>query len=183
MELFEEFIQEKVLSIGINPEHEKYREKHREEIHHILKHSYKDIGGYGGKGHGSKEEHEDIHKDISNLHIKATKREGKITSVNLYKPQHGRKSVGSGTDGSPEGKRDFLHNKKEDHHQKRAWGEVSGKVEHLTKKLGFPIVKAKHAEKLLGKKVTPHEDGEHYDRDIGGHQHTKVIVGHPKLKD
>ena len=180
MLLFEDFIEERVLSIGLNKAHEPHREKHRGEIHDILHKSYASIGGYGGHGSGTKEESDSIHHDISHSHIKATKRDGKLTTVNLYKDQHGRKSIASGTDGSEAGKKDFLNNKKEDHSQKRAWGEVSGKVEHLSKKLGFPVVHPKHAGKLLGKDVKPHEDGVHYTRKIGGHDHEKVIVGHPK---
>lgn len=44
---FKSFITEKVLSIGLNPEHEKFRTNHRDQIHSIIHKSYKDIGGYG----------------------------------------------------------------------------------------------------------------------------------------
>lgn len=177
---FNQFIIEKVLSIGLNPKHEKFREAHRQEFHDMLHHAYKPIGGYAGAGSGTKEESDAIHADISQHIIKATKRHGKITSVNIYKKMHGRKSVASATDGTPEGKRDFLKNKLEDHEQKRAWGEVSGKVEHLTKKLGVPMIKSKRAAKLIGKDVEHTEDGYHYKRKIGNEIHTKVAVGHPK---
>ena len=39
---------EKVLSIGLNPNHEKYREHHRGEMHDMIRKSYSKIGGYGG---------------------------------------------------------------------------------------------------------------------------------------
>ena len=180
MREFKQFITERVLSIGINPEHEKHREKHRKEIHNIIHHAYKDIGGYAGHTSGSKEESNAIHHDITHSVIKATTRDGKVSAVNLYKKQHGRKSIASGTNGTEQGKKDFLKTKIEDLEQKRAWGEVSGKVEKLHHKIGTPIIPAKHAEKILGKKVEPHKDSEHYDREIGGHKHTKIMVGHPK---
>lgn len=173
-------LNEHVLNIGFNPAHEKYREQHRNEIHGIIHKSYKDIGGYGGLGSGSAAEHEAIHKDISDTKIKATKRAGRITSVNFYKDQHGRKSVASGTDGTTQGKLDFLRNKSDDMKQKRAWGEVSGKPEHLMRKMGAPVIPAHKMGKLTGKAVEPHEDGEHYSRDIGGHKHTKIAFGYPK---
>ena len=178
--LQEEFLLERVLSIGINPSHEKFREQHRKEIHDILHKSYAKIGGYGGRTSGSKEESDEIHKDITNSAIKAVRRNGKITAVNLYRKQHGRKSIGSGTDGSEQGKKDWKKTKIEDHEQKRAWGEVSGAAEHLQKKMGVPVIPSNRAGKLLNKHTVPHEDGEHYSRDIGGHMHTKIMMGHPK---
>ena len=180
MKTYKEFLEEKVLSIGLNDDHEKYREKHRAEIHQMLHHSYKEIGGYGGSKSGSKEESDKIHDDISHSIIKATKRKGKISSVALYAKKHGRKAIGAATDGSNQGKMDYKKNKLEDHEQKRAWGEVSGAPEHIARKLGVPVVPNHRAEKLTGKKVTPDSDGEHYTRKIGDHEHRKVIVGHPK---
>lgn len=181
MQSFQEFLAEHVLSIGLNASHESHREKHRQEIHDIIHSSYKSIGGYGGHASGSHEESQAIHHDITHSHIKAVKRDGKITAVNLYKDKFGRKSIASGTDGSEQGKKDYIKIKSEDHEQKRAWGEVSGKAEHLMKKVGHPVVPNHMASHLTGKTVTPHEDGEHYTRSIGGHDHVKTILGHPKL--
>jgi len=178
----QELISEKVLSIGINPSHEEHREKHRQEIHDIIHKSYSDprIDGYGGHKSGSKEESDAIHHDITHSLIKAVKRDGKITAVNLYKKQHGRKSIASGTNGTVQGKKDWKKTKIEDHEQKRAWGEVSGSAEHLQRKIGVPVIPSNRAGELLNKGVTPHKDGEHYDREIGGKVHTKVMMGHPK---
>lgn len=178
---YKQFIAEHVLSIGLNPDHEKYREKHRQEIHDMLHHAYKNIGGYSGKASGSKEESDSIHHDITHSLIKATKREGKLSSVNLYKAQHGRKSIAAATDATPKGKEDFIQGKKEDHHQKRAWAEVSGAVEKISDRLGVPKIPNHMAAKLLGKTVTPSADKYHYTRQIGDHPHEKVMIGHPKI--
>lgn len=177
---FQDFLTERVLSIGLNPEHDQHRETHRNEIHDMIHHAYKTIGGYAGHESGSKEESKAIHDDISSSVIKATKRGDKVTAVNLYKKQHGRKSIASATDGTEQGKKDFMKTKIEDHEQKRAWGEVSGKVSHIHSKIGTPDIPAHRAKELLGKDVQPHADGTHYDRKIGGHMHTKKMVGHPK---
>ena len=178
----QEFIdlQEHVLSIGINPSHEKYREKHRQEMHDMIHKSYAAIGGYAGHETGSDKESEAIYNDIDNSLIKAVKRNGKLTAINLYKKQHGRKSIASATDGSDQGKEDFKKSKLEDHEQRRAWGEVSGAPEHIQRKMGVPIVSNKRARELLNKDVDLDDDGEHYSRKIGGHVHRKVIMGHPK---
>lgn len=177
---FSQFITERVLSIGLKDDHEKFREQHRDEIHDMIRTAYKPIGGYAGHESGSDKESKAIHDDISSSVIKATKRDGKVTAVNLYKKQHGRKSIASATDGSDQGKKDFMKTKIEDHEQKRAWGEVSGKVSHIHSKIGTPDIPSSRAKELLGKDVAPHDDGVHYDRTIGGHMHTKKMVGHPK---
>ena len=177
----QELISEKVLSIGLNPEHEQFREKHRQQIHDVIHNSYKNVeGGYGGQGSGSKKESDAIHSDITHSVIKATKRGDKITAVNLYKKQHGRKSIASGTDGSEQGKHDWKKTKMEDHEQKRAWGEISGAAEKIQRKMGVPVIPNNKVGKLLNKDINPHEGGEHYDRKIGGEMHTKVAMGHPK---
>jgi hypothetical protein len=182
MKSFKSFINlnERVLSIGLKDDHEIHREVHRKEIHDMIQKAYShpDIGGYGGQKTGSKEESDSIHHDITHSIIKAHKRDGKISAVNLYKKSHGRKSIASATDGTDQGKKDWMKTKLEDHEQKRAWGEVSGKAEHLQKKLGVPVIPANKVGKLLGKDVETHQDGEHYDRKIGGHKHTKVAMGH-----
>lgn len=180
MLLFNEFLNETVISPGFKPEHEPLREKHRQEIHDILHNSYKSIGGYSGHPSGSKEESDAIHHDITHTAIKATRHNGKVTSAVLYKKQHGRKIVGIGTDGSEHGKKGVVQTLTSDHRQKRAWGEVSGKVEHLANKIGFPKLKAHHTTALIGKHTIHSDDGEHYTRSIGGHNHEKVGIGHPK---
>jgi len=180
---FKNFLLERVLSIGLNPDHERFRDQHRNEIHDMIRKSYSPIGGYAGFSSGSEEESKAIHSDISNSVIKAVKRDGKITALNLYKKQHGRKSIASATDGSDQGKKDYLKTKLEDHEQKRAWGEVSGAVEHISKKLGVPGIPSSRAQELLGKEVDKDpEDEYHYTRKIGGTFHRKMMVGHPKTE-
>ena len=182
MDSFKQFIVERILSIGLNDKDEKHREIHRNEFHDMIHKAYSapDIGGYGGLKSGSKEESDSIHHDISHSVIKATKRDGKITAVNLYKKQHGRKSIASATDGSEQGKKDFRKTKIEDHEQKRAWGEVSGAPEHISRKIGMPVIPSNKVGKLLGKEIHPDENGEHYSRKIGGEMHRKVAMGHVK---
>jgi hypothetical protein len=111
--------------------------------------------------------------------IKAVKRDGKISSVRLYKNSFGRKAIAAGTDGTPQGKTDYKKINHEDHTQKRAWGEISGVPEIINKKMGVPYVHAKHAEKLLNKPVDI--TGEFtYKRQLGKEKHEKSIMGHPK---
>jgi len=188
---FKEYLAEHVLSIGLNPDHEKFREKYRDQMHDMIKHSYAYAGGYGDLGSGSKEESDAIHADISNSVIKATRRGDKISSVNLYRKHHGLKSIASATIGknpdvTPEEKtgavKDYMKNKDEDNKQKRSWGEVSSKALAIATKLNIPKISNKHAEELTGKEILSKDaDGVSYKRHIGKNIHTKVAVGHPKL--
>jgi len=171
---------EHVLSIGLNPEHEKHREKHREEIHDMIKKSYEKIGGYGGEKSGSKEESDKIHHDISHSMIKTIRRNGKLTAVNLYKSNRGRKNIAIATDGTDQGKTDIKKIKHEDIRHKRSWGEYSGAAEHIQRKLGAPVIPNTRTKQLIGKDIEPNENGEHYTRTIGTEKRKKVILGHPK---
>ena len=176
---FLEYMTEHVLSIGINPKHEKYREQYRSDIHDVLRKSYEPIGGYGGISSGSEDESKAIHDDISTSLMKLVTRKGKVSAVTLYKPQHGRKAIAVGTENSKQGKMDFKKTAIEDNELKRAWLEGSGSVEAIQRKLGSPVVPSSEAEKLLGKKVKI-IDKERYSRPIGGSEKEKVIMGYPK---
>lgn len=181
---FKDFIQEHVISIGLNPKHAKHREGLRGQIHSVLQKAYSRVdGGYGGQGSGSDAESKAIHGDISSAdHIKATVRNGTVSSVNLYKKNHGRKSIATGFNREhPSGKADWIKNKEEDK-KRNGWGEVSGAAEKALRGMGYPQVDSKHAKKLTGKDVKI-VDREKYSRNIGGKEHTKTILGFPKEKN
>lgn len=178
---FHQFLSEHVVSIGFNSEQEHMREKHRDGIHDLLRSAYKNMDGYLGKGSGTKEESEAIHNAITDNNIKAVIRNGKVSAVNLYKNRFGRKSIASASDGSIQGKKDYIKIKTEDNVHKRAWGEVSGKVEHILRKIGTPQIPADKAEHLTGDKVEILPGNTHYKRNIGDSKYTKTILGHPKI--
>lgn len=184
MKSFRQYLSEKVLSIGFNDKQEKFREQHRDEIHDIIQKSYSKVdGGYGGHGSGTPEESKQIHKDISNLNIKAIQRNGKITAVNMYKDQYGRKSVATGHDGSDQGKKDWKQIASEDINQsdRHVWGEVSGGSEVAKKKLGAKEIPYENIGKLTGKETVRVGNTNRYVRDIGGEPHEKVGIGNPRI--
>ncbi len=180
----EHFLTERFLSIGLNDRDERFRKQYRREMIGMIVKSYEKIGGYNNMGSGSTAEAKIINDDISNpeIIIKAVQRNGKITALNFYKKQFGRKSIVSATDGTPQGKSDWMKIKLEDHEQKRAWGETSGAVERIQYKIGTPIIKPEIVAKLLNKKINPHQNGVQYDREIGGTMHTKTAFGYPKFE-
>lgn len=185
MKTFKQYISERVVNSFDGSNRDEVLSKHGKDLHDMISKSYEYAGGYGGHKTGSQEEHDAIHSDLSNhKHIlKITTRNGKATNVNIYKNQHGRKSIGAATDGSKQGVTDFKKTKQEDMRPERhAWAEVSDKAEHVVKKLGAKEVDVKHAAKLTGKEITP-TTGNRYKRKIGGTDHEKVIVGNPKIPD
>jgi hypothetical protein len=183
---FKQFLLEHIVNSFDEKSHHEFVKTHGDHVKSMISKSYEYAGGYGGHKTGSKEEHDAIHADLThpNHIIKATKRDGKITSVNIYKNHHGRKSIAAATDGSSQGKKDFIKTKVDDIGQKdrHAWGEVSDKAEAVAHKLGAKEIPHDQAEKLTGKTILKkHDDGVHYDRKIGNDVHTKKIVGNPKI--
>ena len=179
---FFEFITEKVLSIGLNPEHEKYRTQHMQDMHDMLVKSYHYVGGYAGLGSGSEEESKAIHSDLSNPDhiIKVIKRGSAITALAMYKPQFGRKGIASATDGTAQGVKDWKKMRDEDS-RRHGWAETSHKATAALKKLGYPEIPIQDMQRILSnKKLTP-TSGNKYTREIGGHEHEKLGMGYPKL--
>ena len=105
-------------------------------------------------------------------------RDGRVTAAGIYRDQHGRKSIAAGTDGTTQGKKDYLMIKDADVKLGRAWAEVSGAPERIMAKSGAKPLPAKFAEVLTGKEILEYNpDGYHYTRLIAGDPHEKVIYG------
>jgi hypothetical protein len=149
--------------------------RHAAEVWDILQKSYAKMDGF--KSAASPEEL--IHD--SGL-WKLVTRDGKITALNIYKDKFGRKSIASGTDGSPQGRRDYMMVKDEDIKLRRTWAEVSGPAERILQKSGGKPLPAHWAALLTGKKILAiNDDGVHYTRLISGHPHEKIIYGFVNL--
>ncbi len=150
----------------------KDKEKYATECWDLLQQAYKSIGGFQSAANPDQLIHDSF---MWKLNVRG----GKVVALRVYKAQYGRKAVASATDGTSVGKAALREIYKED--LTRAWTECSGAVEHALKKLGGEayIVPASYAEKLTGKKVTLSEDGMHYTRRIGDHDHEKIIIGSP----
>ena len=115
---------------------------------------------------------------------KLVTRDGKVTAVGIYKDKFGRKGIASGTDGSTQGKKDYMMIKSEDVKHKRSWSEVSGAPEKIMTKLGAKPIPNKYAHALTGKHIIElNRDGFHYTRLIAGHPHEKVIMGFINVTD
>jgi hypothetical protein len=163
---------------------------HAKEVFDMVQKSYADQGGIRGTGFGS---HTDMIEHIPLW--KVSKQGGKVNAVALYKDSQGRKRVATATDGTDAGKKaagDIVGN---DLKQHRAHMEISGKSLSFIKKL-MPITDHLHSydsaekfHKSRGDTITrplpddkevlrhPELKDHMYSRMIGGHAHTKVMLG------
>lgn len=167
-----------------------------DKVWDMLQKAYEKIGGIHGNGFQSKEDM------IKNIHFwKVGKSKGQINSVVMYKDKGGRKRVAAATDGTPEGKNRLGEIVSNDY--ERSYGEMSGPMLSFTKKHLPPGHLTKHAipykevasiAKLSGDVIRkpPEDDPElklhpelkdhFYQREIGGHWHTKAMFGTPGKK-
>jgi hypothetical protein len=151
------------------------KRKYADQVWSMLQTTYAKMGGY--QGAASAEEL------VSQPGIwKLVRRGDRITALALYRDRHGRKSIASATDRTPQGLQDLIMIKSEDLRQQRAWGEVSGRIEQIMLELGGQPVSNKYAETLTQKKIISlNPDGVHYTRLIGGQPREKVIMGFPRI--
>ena len=191
MHTFKKFLQERFINL-LHDDPRKHQYAH--EVHGMLQKAYEKIGGIHGSGFRSPE---DMVKNIPmwKLHRKG----GKIRGAVLYKDTNGRKSVATATDGSEEGKKGVAEIYRDDVLRGRAYGERSASALSFTKKvvgaehLKKHIIPYHHVQKTLGDDTEirrpPHDDPEiqrhpefkdhFYQRQIGGHWHTKLMFGTP----
>lgn len=189
MQSFKTFLAERYVNVFDEPTKEKYADV----VWDILQKSYADQGGLKGGGFNSKA---DMIKRIP--FWKLVVRDGKVTSVAMYKDTQGRKRVAIGTDGSESSKIDIRSTVKAD--VGRAYVEMSGaSFFSLNKHNGTEFVEkhaktVKEAEALLGEKLSPPKKDDPmyekfptlrkfmYSRELGGEMKTKIMLGKSGIK-
>lgn len=173
------------------------KKQYADVVWDMIQNAYKKIGGIRGSGFSSKE---DMIKNIP--FWKVAKKDGKVVAVALYKDKGGRKRIASATDGTEDGKEKLEIMGRDDITRQRSYAEVSSSSlkfvlrrwkgpEDITKYMILP----KDAEKILGDELKyPVSDDDpevvahpelkkyFYQREIGGHYHTKLMIGTPGMK-
>lgn len=168
------------------------KQKYKDEVFSLLQKAYAPMGGIKGSGFKNAD---DMAKNIPMW--KLVRKNDKIIAGVLYKDKEGRKRVASFTDGTPEGQKQLAEIMKND--LDRAFMEVSERsFGFLRKTLGdetllkYAIDPTK-AKELLKEKdedwnFNVPDDDPHimkapklkkyfYQRKIGGHFHTKIMLG------
>lgn len=187
---FEEYLTEHFVNLLLPAEKEKYKD----EVFGILTSSYAPIGGLKGNGFHNAD---DMIKNIPMW--KLVRKNSKIVAVAMYKDKNGRKRVAVGSDGTPAGKDGVASIFREDF--QRAYFEISGRsLAFHVKILGYEFIE-KYAidpskvQGISGDAATypvPDSDADvkshprlkpfFYQREVGGHSHTKIMLGTPGKK-
>lgn len=189
MDTFKEYITERF--VNLLPDNEEEKHAHKHEVYNLVQKAYANIGGMKGNGFESPDA---MVKKIPMW--KLHKKDGKIRAVSLYKDKGGRKMVAAATDSTEEGKHGLASILKDDVTRNRAYTEVSGPAlgflkKHLPDRNVKPF--AMHHQDVIknsdGDEIrpAPHDDTEiqkhpelkdhFYQRKIGGHWHTKIMLG------
>ena len=162
-----EILTERILTLQTHAEKQKYVD----QVWDVLQKSYASIGGFGTAA--------DTSELINRFPLwKIVIRNGNITAVKVEKSQYGRKSVGVGTDGTSQGKKDIRMLIQTDISMKHTWAETSGKPESLYRKMGANPIPAKFAEFLTRHSILSiAPDGYHYTRLFNRTPYEKIIYG------
>ena len=191
MKKFQEYLEERY--INLLPQHEAEKHQVKQQVWDMLQNAYRPIGGIHGSGFSSPEEM--VAKiPFWKMH---RNRQGKITSVSMYKDSQGRKRVAMASDGSDEGKQSLGYAVRDDLRLRRSHGEVSGKALSFLKK-NVNVTDHAHtfdqARKYFASRGETIERPEandpellrhpelrdhFYVRDVNGIRHTKILVGTP----
>lgn len=177
MESFKQFLTETYKNLFSKAEKEKWID----QVWDCLQKSYAPIGGVKTPSFKDKE------TAVNGNHMwKLTVRDGVVKTVSIYKDDGtGRKSVLTGTDGTKEAKDELKKIVFKEF--ERSYREVSDDFERfLWKNFKTEMDKYKIPNTELDKYLKPNEyripkndDGYHYEREIAGHWHTKIMVGTP----
>lgn len=170
------------------------KEKYKDVVYDLLQASYASMGGLKGAGFGSADE---MVRKIPMW--KLVRKNGAIVACAMYKDKNGRKRVAVGSDGTQQGKEAVASIFKEDF--SRAYFEISERsLAFHVKVLGYEFLETfavapRAVEKITGDRVRfPVKDDNpeavrhpklkklFYTRMIGGHVHTKIMLGTPGKK-
>jgi len=184
MNLFEELLSERYINAFSNKEKEIYKN----DVWKMIQAAYAPIGGHKGKEFASPD------TMVRMVPMwKLVKKNNIIVAAALYKDSGGRKRIAIATDGSDEGRMEIRKLVADDF--SRSFVEVSGpSFFSMSKHLGddFLVKYAKtraQAHKILGDQLftpdptdpmvvkTPALAKYMYSRMIGGHKHTKIMLG------
>jgi len=177
---FQQYLTETIDNYFTKDEKLKYAEK----IFDIIQKSYAPVGGIHGNGFQSVEDM------INKIPMwKVFRRGDDIKVVMMYKDKGGRKRVAIATDGTKESKVMLAKMLQDEYRTGRSFGEVSDNSlrfikrqfsENEFKKFVIPVDVVKQ---LLPNDEIEDIDGYFYTRNIGGHHHTKLMLGNPNAPE
>ena len=169
-----------ILERFVNCLNKEQMKQYAKEVWDILVKSYEYCGGMAGM-----DSVEQLMNETSMW--KLVRKNNKIVAALTYSDKRGgRKACYLGTDGTEEGVQSLKKVMQEDNllPERHAWGEYSGKAVSTMFNQGAMPVRADIAKEIMSDKefleIKP--DGYYDTHNIGGHPHTKLMMGNPKAK-
>lgn len=164
----------------VNCHNQEQMKQYAEDVWKIMTKSYEYCGGMAGM--------DSVQQLMDETTLwKLVRKEGKIVAAIVYNNKRGgRKACYCGTDGTELGVQCLKKIMQEDNllPDRQAWGEFSGKAVSTMFNQGAMPVRAEVAQEIMKDKefleIKP--DGYYYTRKIGGHPHTKLMMGNPRGK-
>jgi hypothetical protein len=157
------------------------KQQYKDEIFNLIQNAYAYIGGHtnyksandvtGAEGDA---EYEVIDLD----------RDDEIDAVSISKKHPaGIKFAATGHDGSKPAKSAVINHKADLLKKSGYYVEVSGKIKDILISKGAPIVTDPEViqKVLVGKEIKNINSDGSYVRTIAGHDHEKIMLGHPKV--
>lgn len=153
------------------------KEKYIDQVWDLLQKSYAKIGGLKSGGLETKDGLVE-----NSVMWKLLFKGGDLKVVFIYKDKGGRKKIATGTDGSREAKHELV--KMLTAEFERSYTEVSDDLERFLNKNCHELVKKyqvpySEVVKIVKDEVRPGDDDYHYQREIHGDWHTKLMIGTP----
>jgi hypothetical protein len=167
--------------------------QHADHVYGMLQKAYEPVGGLAGFTSP-----QDMVKNIPMW--KLHKKDGQIRAAMMYKDKEGRKAVAMASDGTHEGKKSLGKMLTDEFSRNRSYGELSDPALTFLKRhlpdggLKKIAVHPDQVAKIAGEEIRkPPADDHHlkrhpeladhfYQRNIGGHWHTKLMIGQPGNK-
>lgn len=157
------------------------KQQYKDEIFNLIQTAYAYVGGHANykssndvTGSEGDAEYEVIDLD----------QDAEIDAVSISKKQPaGVKFAATGHDGSKPAKSAIINHKADLLKKFGYYVEVSGKIKDILISKGAPIVTDPEVIKkvLKGKEIKSMNPDGSYVRSIAGHDHEKIMLGHPKV--
>jgi len=157
------------------------KQQYKDEIFNLIQTAYSYIGGH--TNYKSPNDVTGAERDAE-YEVIDLDQDAEIDAVSISKKHPaGVKFAATGHDGSKPAKSAIINHKADLLKKSGYYVEVSGKIKDILIAKGAPVVTDPEVIKkvLKGKEIKSMNPDGSYIRSIGGHDHEKIMLGHPKV--
>ena len=157
------------------------KQQYKDEIFNLIQNAYSYIGGHSN--YKSANDVTGAERDAE-YEVIDLDQDDEIDAVSISKKHPaGIKFAATGHDGSKPAKSAIINHKADLLKKSGYYVEVSGKIKDILISKGAPIVTDPEViqKVLVGKEIKNINSDGSYVRSIAGHDHEKIMLGHPKV--